>query len=58
MLSVLNKELGQIRIRFSSSCDYYYYELFLIDGSRGDDDESGEEKIGKNGSQIKPVVFR
>lgn len=57
MLSVLNKELGQIRIRFSPSCDYYYYELFLMDGSRSDDDESDEEKNGKNGSQNQASRF-
>ena len=55
--NVLNKELGQIRIRFSPSCDYYYYELFLIDGSRSDDDESDEGEAGKNGSQNQASRF-
>ncbi len=57
MLSVLDNELGQIRVRFSPSCNYYYYELFLIDGSRSDDDESDEGGIGKNGSQNQASRF-
>ncbi len=39
MLLVLNREVGPIRVKYSPSCAYYYYELFLKDGSRSNDED-------------------
>ena len=53
MLFLLNREVGPIRIKYSPSCDYYYYELFLKDGSRSND----EDDDSKNGSQNQTSLF-
>ena len=53
MLFLLNREVGPIRIKYSPSCDYDYYELFLKDGSRSNDEDDDSE----NGSQNQTSLF-
>ncbi len=48
MLSLLNREVGPIRIKYSPSCDFYYYELFLKDGSRSNDEDDDSENNSQN----------
>jgi len=48
MLLVLNREVGPIRVKYSPSCAYYYYELFLKDGSRSNDEDDDSENSSQN----------